>query len=96
MPDTSLPVMIQIMPNWPIDRYGDIWGGHILKLLLDIRGDEMSVGGPLVRHLRAGPMEQNIRREHLAHLVNEEFINLLLSLCSEIKPQSYLDMMGVK
>src|SRR5262245_18333271 len=90
----QLPMMIEIMPTCPIDRYGDIWGGHILMTLLDVRGDSMSVGGPMVRHLRAGPTEHNIRREHLSHLVNEELFELLLAIREQLKPDSYLNMIA--
>lgn len=89
----QLPMMVEIMPGWHIDRYGDIWAGYILKTLLDIRGDRMSVGGPLVRHLLTGPMQRNIRREHIGHLVNEEFLDILESMRADVKPGDYLDMM---
>jgi len=89
----QLPMNIEVMPNWAIDRYGDIWAGFILKTLMDIRGDQMSVGAPMVRHLREEPYQNNIVKEHLGHMVNEEFIELLLQSSSQIRPGSYLDMM---
>jgi hypothetical protein len=33
----QLPMNLAIMPSWPLNRYGDIWGGFILKMLMDIR-----------------------------------------------------------
>ena len=90
----QLPMMIEIFPGWPLDRLGDIWAGYILKTLMDIRGERMSVGGPLVRHLRIGPLQQNLRREHLGHLVNEEFIDLLTHLRGEIESGDYQEMMA--
>ncbi len=89
----QLPMNIEIMPGWKVNRFGDIWGGFILKSLMDRRGDCLSVGQPMVRHERVGPHGVNVREEHLAHLVNEEFIALLDRACEEIEPQGYLDMM---
>jgi hypothetical protein len=90
----QLPMHVEIMPGWVIDRFGDIWGGFILKTLMDIRGDRMSVGGPMIRHVKDGSYVRNIWQEHLCHLVNDEFIELLDCVCARIKPASYVDMMG--
>jgi hypothetical protein len=90
----QLPMNVEILPRWTIDRYGDIWGGYILKSLMDIRGDLMAVGGPLVHHLREGDATRNIAREHLAHLVSEEFIECLSVCCGAIEPAPYPDMMA--
>jgi hypothetical protein len=73
----QLPMAVDVMPGWRIDRYGDIWGGFILKTLLDIRGDLMSAGGPMIRHLKEGDFQRNIWQEHVCHLVNDEFDGLL-------------------
>jgi Reversibly glycosylated polypeptide len=89
----QLPMHVNVMPGWGIDRYGDIWGGFILKTLMDIRGDRMSVGGPLIRHVKEGDYLENIRQEHLCHLINDEFIQMLDRARERIKPGSYLDMM---
>jgi len=37
----------------------------------------MSIGGPIVHHLRSGPTDINAQKEHLANLVNEEFLHIL-------------------
>jgi hypothetical protein len=90
----QLPMNVEIISPWVIDRYGDIWAGFIMKTLMDIRGDGMSVGSPLVRHLQEGPSNRNIAKEHLGHLVNEEFIRLLTRCSEEIESDSYLNMMN--
>src|SRR5690606_39788870 len=59
-----------------LDRYGDIWGGFILKHLADLRGDAVVAGGPMIRHLKAGDYTRNIWQEHVCHLVNDEFLEL--------------------
>jgi hypothetical protein len=89
----QLPMNVEIMPSWRINRYGDIWGGFILKTLMDRRGDALSVGHPLVHHTRAGSRSENIRAEHLAHLVGDEFVDLLDRAAETIRPQDYRGMM---
>jgi hypothetical protein len=90
----QLPMHVEVMPHWVIDRYGDIWGGFILKTLMDIRGDAMAAGGPMIRHLKEGNFQRNIWQEHICHLVNDEFIEILLRAKETIRPSSYADMMA--
>ncbi|GMV52183.1 MAG: hypothetical protein AMXMBFR67_37260 [Nitrospira sp.] len=90
----QFPMNVELMPGWTINRYGDIWGGFTLKTLMDRRGDAMSVGGPIVHHLRAGPADLNARKEHLAHLVNEEFLSLLNEVGESLTQDTYLEMMA--
>lgn len=87
------PMNIPIMQDWVLDRYGDIWSGFVLKILMDIRGDKMSVGGPLVHHSREAPYLNNVAAEHLGHLVNDEFLDFVQECGSRVKSSNYLDMM---
>ena len=90
----QLPMHVEVIPNGVIDRYGDIWGGYILKTVMDVRGDRFTVGGPMIRHLKEGDYVRNIWQEQLCHLVNDEFIALLGRVRAVLKPASYLDMMA--
>jgi len=90
----QLPMHVEVMHDLVIDRYGDIWGGFILQLLAARRGELVSFGGPVIRHLKEGGFERNLWQEHAAHLVNDEFVLLLRSLTVEISASSYLDMMN--
>ena len=89
----QLPMHVEVMPGWVIDRYGDIWGGFILKILMDLKRELMAVGAPMVRHLKEGSYERNIWQEHTAHLVNDEFVSLIRHASREIEPADYLTMM---
>jgi hypothetical protein len=60
---------------------------------MDIRGDAMAVGEPMVDHLREGDHQANIAREHLCHLVNDEFVGLVEEAAARISPGRYLEMM---
>ncbi len=90
----QLPMHVPILPNWVIDRYGDIWGGFIAKLLADRNDDVLSLGSPMITHHNAGDMQRNIWQEHMAHLVNCELIEIFVSAASSISGSTYLNMMG--
>ncbi len=90
----QLPMHVEVMPGWVVDRYGDIWGGFTLKTLMDLRGELMSVGGPMIRHRKEGSFERNIWQEHLAHLVNSEFLSIIAMAREQIQPADYLTMMA--
>jgi hypothetical protein len=90
----QLPMHVEVMPHWVIDRYGDIWGGFILKVLMDKRGERMAVGGPMIRHVKDGNVQRNTWQEHLCHLVNDEFIDVLLESAACFGPATYREMMA--
>jgi hypothetical protein len=89
----QLPMHVPVLPHWMIDRYGDIWGGFILKMLVDRAGDTLTVGAPMIGHRKAGDMQRNIWQEHIAHMVNQEAIEIF-SLSAEVAPADYLTMMA--
>jgi hypothetical protein len=90
----QLPMHVEVMPGWVIDRYGDIWGGFILKALMDRCGEAAAAGGPMIRHLKEGDFRRNIWQEHLCHLVNDEFVDVLLRAAADLQPASYLEMIA--
>ncbi len=90
----QLPMHVKNMEHWVIDRYGDIWGGFILKILMDIAGHRMAVGSPMIRHNKIHGYERNLWQEHITHFVNDEFIDLLLESSLEVKPAGYVSMLG--
>jgi hypothetical protein len=89
----QFPMHVEVAPGWRIDRYGDIWGGFTLKTLMDLVGDPMTVGEPMIIHRKAGDLHRNLAQEHLAHLVNDEFIALLRAAAGDVQPDGYLGMM---
>jgi len=90
----QLPMHVEVMPNWVVDRYGDIWGGFILKTLMDLKGEAMALGEPMINHLKEGDFTRNIWQEHICHLVNDEFVDLLLTVKQTVRSNDdYLEMM---
>jgi hypothetical protein len=92
----QLPMAVDVMPGWRIDRYGDIWGGFITKALMDLRGDDFAVGAPMITHLKEGNCLRNVWQEHICHLVNDEFITLVDAIHDTSPGQdvSYLELMA--
>lgn len=88
----QLPMHVATLRHWVIDRYGDIWGGYILRRLMRLRGHYMSVGEPMIQHNKTAGFERNIWQEHIGHFVNDEFIDLLDRSVDEIQPSDYLSM----
>ena len=89
----QLPMNVEVMPHWVVNRYGDIWGGFILKTLMDLKKEAMAIGQPMINHLKKGDYTKNIWQEHMSHLVNDEFLDLLLQVKEKIRSSNYLEMM---
>jgi hypothetical protein len=88
----QLPMHVEVIPGGVIDRYRDIWGGFILKTLMDIRNDPLAVGEPMIEHLKDGDYLRNIWQENLCHQINDEFLRLLAEASAGIRQASYLEM----
>jgi hypothetical protein len=84
---------VKVMPHWTVDRYGDIWGGFVMKMLVDRAGDRVAIGEPMIEHVKEGDFTRNIRQEHIAHLINDEFIGYIDSAREQIEVTDYLSMM---
>lgn len=59
--------------GWQLSRHDDIWGGYIVKKLMDKRGDLFSFGDPVVTHTRLTPGEKTAKIEHYMHLMARGF-----------------------
>lgn len=91
----QLPMNEYAIPHWGIDRYGDIWGGYICKLLADIKGDLITVGEPMIMHHQEDTHHgilKNIQQEHYSHIVDLHFCDLIKEACAGIESSDYLSM----
>ena len=59
--------------TWHLSRHDDIWGGYILKKLMDLRGDLFSWGRPIVEHTRQSKLERVVVMEQYMHLMSMPF-----------------------
>jgi reversibly glycosylated polypeptide/UDP-arabinopyranose mutase len=60
-------------PDWPYDRFGDIWCGVLAKKICDHLGYGVTSGQPHVRHERASNVWVNLRKEATGYEANEDF-----------------------
>lgn len=77
---------------WTISRHDDIWGGYILKRLMDRRGDLMTYGEPVVFHSRETDQQRVMYHEHYMHLMNSSFYHLVDRAMESIEGSDYRDM----
>jgi hypothetical protein len=82
LPDISIE-------GWQLSRHDDIWGGYIVKKLMDKRGDLFSYGRPIVEHTRQSNMNRVIMMEHYMHLMAREFYAIVDAAMDTVKPGDY-------
>ena len=58
------------------------------------KGEVMAAGGPMIRHVKDGNVQRNTWQEHLCHLVNDEFLDLLHESAECFGPAGYREMMA--
>jgi len=79
---------------WQLSRHDDIWGGYILKKLMDVRGDLFAYGNPVVEHTRQSKLERVVVIEHWMHLMSREFYECADEAASRLRPAPYAEMFG--
>jgi hypothetical protein len=80
--------------GWQLSRHDDIWGGYILKKLMDKRGDLFSYGRPVVEHTRQSNLNRVIMYEHYMHLMAREFYAVVDAAADRVASGPYRDMFG--
>lgn len=78
--------------HWQLSRHDDIWGGYVLKRLMDVRGDLFSYGRPVVEHTRQSSLERVMVFEHYMHLMSCHFYDLIDAAAAEVRPADYATM----
>jgi hypothetical protein len=48
----------------------------------------------MIRHIKEGNYLRNVWQEHICHLVNDEFLDVLGRASEDVRSADYLDMMG--
>ena len=78
--------------GWQLSRHDDIWGGYVLKKLMDKRGDLFSYGRPIVEHTRQSNLNRVMVFEHYMHLMAREFFATVDDAVEKVGAGSYGDM----
>jgi len=83
-------------PDWPYDRFDDIWCGVLLKKVLDRFGLAVWSGHPHVRHERASDVWANLRKEAAGLEANETFWQAVdgVTLTEETPLDAWVELCG--
>jgi hypothetical protein len=80
--------------GWQLSRHDDIWGGYVLKKLMDKRGDLFRYGRPVVEHTRQSNLQRVMVFEHYMHLMAREFFEIVDAAADGVRTDSYSVMFG--
>ncbi len=78
--------------GWQLSRHDDIWGGYVVKKLMDIRGDLFSFGRPIVEHTKQTRLERVVMLEQWMHLMAEGFFQCVDDAVSRVQKGDYASM----
>lgn len=78
--------------GWQLSRHDDIWGGYIVKRLMDLRSDLLTFGAPVVEHTKQTPLERVVVLEHWMHLMGAPFYEVVETALQEVTPGDYAQM----
>ena len=78
--------------GWQLSRHDDIWGGYVLKKLMDKRGDLFRYGRPIVEHTRQSNLNRVMVFEHYMHLMAREFFAAVDEAAENVQVGAYADM----
>jgi hypothetical protein len=93
-----LPIMYQMpMSELFTDRYSlwrfdDIWAGYIIQTLISLKGDAITVGQPIVQHLKSGNLRKEILGEHYGHFISHYLYAIIDDASIEIPVSNYSEM----
>jgi len=80
--------------GWQLSRHDDIWGGYVLKRLMDKRGDLFRYGTPIVEHTRQSNLQRAMVFEQYMHLMARQFFELVDDSAARIRTDAYAPMFG--
>jgi hypothetical protein len=78
--------------NWQLSRHDDIWGGYVAKRLMDIRGDLVRFGRPVVEHTKQTRLERVVVLEQWMHLMSMPFYDIVDAAAAHVRPGPYAEM----
>jgi hypothetical protein len=91
---TAAMYFLLMGPEYPFDRFGDIWGGVLAKRIADHLGLAVNSGSPGILHERASNVFSNLAKESRGLAVNETFWRAVDSvvLTAESVPGAYAEL----
>lgn len=80
--------------GWQLSRHDDIWGGYIVKKLMDKKGDLFRYGRPVVEHTRQSNLQRVMVFEHYMHLMATAFYEIVDRAADATQSSDYTSMFG--
>jgi hypothetical protein len=78
--------------GWQLSRHDDIWGGYVVKRLMDRRGDLFAFGHPVVEHTKQTKLERVVVLEQWMHLMSMGFYDIVDAAAAEVASGEYTEM----
>ena len=78
--------------GWQLSRHDDIWGGYLVKKLMDRRGDLFAFGHPVVEHTKQTRLERVVVLEQWMHLMSMGFYDIVDAAAAEVAVGDYTEM----
>jgi hypothetical protein len=78
--------------GWQLSRHDDIWGGYLVKKLMDRRGDLFAFGHPVVEHTKQTRLERVVVLEQWMHLMSMGFYDIVDAASAEVTVGGYTEM----
>jgi hypothetical protein len=78
--------------GWQLSRHDDIWGGYVVKKLMDLRGDLFTFGSPVVEHTKQTRLERVVVLEQWMHLMADGFFACVDAAVSTVRVGEYATM----
>ena len=78
--------------SWQLSRHDDIWGGYVVKKLMDLRGDLFAFGHPVVEHTKQTRLERVVVLEQWMHLMSMGFYDVVDAAVAEVEVGDYTTM----
>jgi len=75
-----------------IDRFGDVFSSYIIEHLVGIKRDVISIGEPLVKHMKEGNLLQEIKNEMWGHIISPIFYDMVNNSMKGVEKSDYAIM----
>ena len=75
--------------GWQLSRHDDIWGGYVVKRLMDRRGDLFAFGNPVVEHTKQTRLERVVVLEQWMHMMSMGFYDLVETAVEAVPAGEY-------
>jgi reversibly glycosylated polypeptide len=90
---TQIPMNQQLGLDYSIWRFDDLWSGVLIQSLIDKNPvDCLTVGTPIVTHLRVGNIKREVNGEHYGHLLSPYFHEVVQEASQRVHNTGYGEM----